>query len=72
MDELTFHAEKTTIAAANQSALFSFSAAKYSKAARNTPIKAAAQEIRRFNRYIIKLLSWSYPLDCGRRGRGIT
>ena len=44
MDELTFHVEKTTIAAANQSALFSFSAAKYSKTARNTPIKAAAQD----------------------------
>lgn len=30
MVELTFHAEKTAIAAANQSAFFSFSATKYS------------------------------------------
>ena len=30
MDELTFHAKKTAIAAANQSVFFSFSATKYS------------------------------------------
>ena len=30
MDELTFHAEKTAIAATNQSVFFSFSATKYS------------------------------------------